>query len=306
MRYALNALSGHLRDPFVHLYGGELRAGLICALAAVLLLACQSRPHVFRPGDREQGLAALDGVADKLGVFVAGIDQAPPPLDAAVREGLAARLGELDIAASAGAANRHSYLLSCVLTGSTAEPVLAWRLIDAEGLVVGLVDQVLPGDVAAWMRADPKLAGRIVDGAAPRLAAIIRDNTVPVAAAVPSPTLPSLALLPVTGAPGDGAISLAGALRAILRAAGVGVLPEDEADMVVAGVVTVKPGERGDLISLKWTVRDGDGNSLGAVDQANRIPSGSLDGAWGETAEAVAFGAAEGIVTVLHEAARKP
>ena len=277
----------------------------MCILVVVLLLGCQSRPHVFRPADRDQGLAAFDGVADKLGVFVAGIDQAPPPLDAAVREGLAARLGELDIAASAGTANRHSYLLSCVLTGSTAEPVLAWRLIDAEGMVVGLVDQALPGDVAAWARADPGLAERIVAGAAPRLAAIIRDNATPEVAA-PPPAIPSVSLLPVTGAPGDGATALTVALRAILRGAGVRVPPQGEGDLAVAGAVTVKPGENGDLISLSWTVIDGDGKPLGAIDQANRIPSGSLDGAWGETAEAVAYGAAEGILAVLDDAMRKP
>ncbi len=282
-----------------------MRTFLIYLLLVVSLLACQSRPHVFRPPDRDQGLAVLDGMADKLGVFVAGIDQAPPPLDAAVREGLAARLGELDIAASAGTANRHSYLLSCVLTGSAAEPVLAWRLIDAEGMVVGLVDQALPGDVAAWARADPGLAERIVDGAAPRLAAIIRDNATP-AEKAPPPAIPSIALLPVEGAPGDGATSLAVALRAILGGAGIRVLPEGEADLMVAGVVTVKPDERGDLISLTWTVLDSQGAPFGAIDQANRIPSGSLDGAWGETAEAVAYGAAEGILAVLQDAARKP
>jgi hypothetical protein len=282
-----------------------LRAGLICILLVVLLLGCQSRPHVFRPPDRDRGLAALDGVADKLGVFVAGIDQAPPPLDAAVREGLATRLGELDIAASAGAANRHSYLLSCVLTGSTAEPVLAWRLIDAEGMVVGLVDQALPGDVAAWVRADPTLAERIVDGAAPRLAAIIRDNAAP-DVPPPPPVVPSLSLLPVSGAPGDGATALAIALQAVLRGAGIPVVPQGEGDFAVSGTVTVKPGEGGDLISLSWTVLDGEGTSLGVIDQANRILSGSLDGAWGETAEAIAYGAAEGILAVLADTVRKP
>ena len=267
------------------------------AVLLLLVAACQPLPRPFRPDAKPAGLAGLAGIADKVGVFVAGIDQAPPALDQAVRTGLARRLGELDIAASATTANRHSFLLTCSVVGGAA-PVLAWRLIDADGVLVGLVDQRLPGGRAAWEAGEAALAARIVAEAAPRLAAMIRDRAPP----PPLPPPPVVVLAPIEGAPGDGAEALAVALRGLLAAAGVEVREAGADALVVAGKVTLSRGGETDHVALRWVVRDAAGSELGVVDQANRIPRGSLDGAWGETAEAVAYGAAEGILAILAQA----
>ena len=46
-------------------------------------------------------------------------------------------------------------------------------------------------------------------------------------------------------------------------------------------------------------MRDPQGKKLGTVSQKNEIPEGSLDGAWGKTAEQAAGAAAQGIVKLL-------
>ena len=45
-------------------------------------------------------------------------------------------------------------------------------------------------------------------------------------------------------------------------------------------------------IQIDWQVKDPQGKKLGTVSQKNEIPQGSLDGAWGKTADAARRGRA--------------
>ena len=57
-------------------------------------------------------------------------------------------------------------------------------------------------------------------------------------------------------------------------------------------------------IQIDWMVRDPQGKRLGTVSQKNDIPAGSLDGAWGQTADAAAAAAAQGIIKLLPSGAK--
>ena len=48
-----------------------------------------------------------------------------------------------------------------------------------------------------------------------------------------------------------------------------------------------------------WQVVDPAGRKLGTVSQKNSIPQGSLNGAWGKTADAAASAASQGIIKLL-------
>ena len=52
-------------------------------------------------------------------------------------------------------------------------------------------------------------------------------------------------------------------------------------------------------ITIDWNVSDPAGKKLGTVSQKNDVPQGSLDGAWGKTADAAAAAAAQGIIKLL-------
>jgi hypothetical protein len=52
-------------------------------------------------------------------------------------------------------------------------------------------------------------------------------------------------------------------------------------------------------IQIEWVVKDPQGKRLGTVSQKNDIPEGSLDGAWGKTADQAAGAAVQGIVKLL-------
>jgi hypothetical protein len=52
-------------------------------------------------------------------------------------------------------------------------------------------------------------------------------------------------------------------------------------------------------IHIEWQVKDPQGKKVGTVSQRNEIPEGSLDGAWGATADQAAGAAAQGIIKLL-------
>jgi hypothetical protein len=56
---------------------------------------------------------------------------------------------------------------------------------------------------------------------------------------------------------------------------------------------------RAQKVALRWTVVAPDGKVLGAVEQANDIPAGSLDSGWGKAADYAALAAADGIFDLV-------
>ena len=113
---------------------------------------------------------------------------------------------------------------------------------------------------------------------------------------------PFTAVVPnVVGAPGDGATSLASALRNELLRNGVKPGPPGtSASYRVEGRVKMGPVEGGQQpIKIDWVVRDPKGTNLGTVSQENKIPAGSLNGRWGSTAAAAATAATQGIIKLL-------
>ena len=113
---------------------------------------------------------------------------------------------------------------------------------------------------------------------------------------------PVSALVPtVTGAPGDGSKSLTAAIQRELQGKGVTLAsgPSATAYRVEGAVTLGEPREGKQAIQIEWVVKDPQGKRLGTVSQKNDIPEGSLDGAWGRTAEQAAGAAVQGIAKLL-------
>jgi len=105
----------------------------------------------------------------------------------------------------------------------------------------------------------------------------------------------------VTGAPGDGRISLTSALQRELSRSGVSLANNTGGpNYRVEGVVDIGQTKDGKQpIKIDWHVKDPNGKKIGTVSQKNEIAAGSLDGAWGATADAAAAAAAQGILKLL-------
>ncbi|MBX9589603.1 MAG: hypothetical protein K2X43_09875 [Hyphomonadaceae bacterium] len=118
---------------------------------------------------------------------------------------------------------------------------------------------------------------------------------------------PVSALVPaVTGAPGDGGTSLTAAIQRELQGKGVPLANGPSASAYrVEGAVTLGAAREGkQAIQIEWVVKDPQGKRLGTVSQKNDIPEGSLDGAWGRTADQAAGAAVQGIAKLLPSANR--
>lgn len=108
----------------------------------------------------------------------------------------------------------------------------------------------------------------------------------------------------VTGAPGDGSATLTSAIQRELTKNGVALTGTPGAQTYkVEGKVAMGQGKDGKQpIQIDWNVIDPKGKKLGTVSQKNEVPQGSLDGAWGKTADAAAAAAAQGILKLLPQA----
>jgi hypothetical protein len=196
-----------------------------------------------------------------------------------------------------------------------------WAAVSPQ--VVDMIATKTAGSLAAWLPTQSQAAiatsapapgaQATATGAAPIQTSATQPAPQPSAAglsqAATGPTTGSIgrdgavnAMVPsVTGAPGDGSVSLTGALQRELSRNGVALTDKPQGQTYrVEGKVVVGEGKEGKQpIQIVWNVKDPSGKKLGTVSQKNEIPQGSLDGAWGKTADAAAAAAAQGILKLL-------
>lgn len=142
----------------------------------------------------------------------------------------------------------------------------------------------------------PAEAAPPVQPARPQVAAAPAASSGELRAMVPS----------VNGAPGDGAQSLSAALQRELSKSGVAVSDRTAPNAFrIEGKVAMGDNREGrQPIQIDWIVKDAQGNRVGTVSQKNEIEAGSLNGAWGQTADMAAAAAAQGIVKLMQPTPR--
>jgi hypothetical protein len=191
-----------------------------------------------------------------------------------------------------------------------------WSAVSPQ--VIATIAQKSANSFGAWLPTQASAAGTPIAaapagaGASPGVAAVQTASVGGAAAATQRPqsavapasapaTGPVSAIVPsVTGAPGDGATSLAKALQSELSKNGVALGGQPASAYRVEGVVQLTAAQGGrQNIQIDWNVKDPQGKKVGTVSQKNEIPEGSLDGAWGTTAGAAAAAAAQGILKLL-------
>lgn len=236
-------------------------------LAFALLGACQPLPQPFAE-DRPPPGAPILTLKDGAGVWVAPLTEAPE-----AAEQMAAALREAGTPASTNAVNRASWRLA----GRQDAGAIVWDLYNPDGILVGTA------------------------ASAARITAMVQDE----APAEVQPGGPVVAVPLVEGAPGDGPKALARAMGAALRKAQLAVDDKAEKPWIVAGRVAVaRAANKQQHVEIVWELRKPDGQKIYEVKQANDVPAGQLDGAWGDIAWAVASAAAEAIVPLIEKAGR--
>lgn len=115
---------------------------------------------------------------------------------------------------------------------------------------------------------------------------------------------PSFLIKPVTGAPGNGNEALTAALKSALRDKDL-TISEDprQAGFIIQGKVdTGDPVNGRQYIRIIWRVNTVTGEEVGKAVQENTVVAGSLNGEWGQVAEAVSYAAVRGISDLFSDA----
>jgi hypothetical protein len=250
-------------------------------VCAILLVACGPLPRPFQPAEKAPPDVLEQALGARAGVFV---EPVPGLLEAdseRLTEALVQALRARDVAAGRRASNRASYRISA-RRGATDR--MTWSLAEPDGDII--------------YRFEDRGATRRAELVAERFAVILT----PAAPQEAGGGL-SLAVRPVDGAPGDGRLALPQAMRRALAASGLNLAESiSAASHIVLGsvyVLAAPDSDREQSVTVDWTVLVPDGARVGTVSQSNTVPAGSLNGAWGSVARAVAENGAQGIVAML-------
>jgi hypothetical protein len=279
------------------------------AFALLLAAACGEIPRPFA-GDRPTAEEALLRRPPPARIIV------PPQLEASLSvtgaqrfaDALAESLREQELPATAAPTARpgsRDWRVNATFERAGPSIALSYALVDEKGERVGTVRAPRPVSYAAWEEADPATISAAAADAGPAIAALTgRADQARRAAGPTGPArLPTVAVLQVSGAPGDGNIALTVAMREAVGRRGL-ILQEEAsgADYVVAGTVETDPRPGGQLyVEIAWRVTQGR-LELGKVSQLNEVPARAIAGRWGDVAYVVAEEASGGVRQVLDNA----
>jgi hypothetical protein len=280
----------------------------VLPLVLALVLAtggCGQLPRPFQPGAKDVDLKAL--LARKTLYVPAPPWQHGEEFAVALVAALEAR--DLPAVLTGSPANRRVELAALATPAVDGETViLRATVIEPDGRALLEQIQTVRMPIGDWATGDTLMLAALADRLAGDLAAALAPA--PIAQALPGFPDARLVVLPVSGAPGDGADSLPSALRAELSERNLPLAREAAPnDLLVAGTVTVLPvgaGRERATVTWRLLAAGADGRSeaeIGEVSQSNVIPAGQLDGRWGEIAALVADSAADGLEDLLDRAA---
>ncbi|WP_270936995.1 hypothetical protein [Falsiroseomonas oryzae] len=287
------------------------RRGLLGLAAAGALGACGDLPQPYRGQPGRLAMQLARPPAYRLAV--------PAPAEAMLTDAdavtfareLAEALQAQEVPAVSGEALPLDWLVLASATREGGQVVPRYAVRDADGRTIGQ-HAGRPVSFRDWAEGNDEALKRAAVEAAPALAILVaradalrRTGDERAAGAGP----PVVMLLPVRGAPGDGNESLTA--RMAERLAGLGLQVQDQADgagFAVQGVVSVVPAAARGLqrVEIVWTVSRRDGYDLGRVLQLNEVPTGSLNGLWGDIAFVVADEASGGVRDVIANAGGMP
>jgi hypothetical protein len=282
---------------------GRLALLLCLALFCLTLAACGDLPEPFlgNPGATARRLAQP---LTPLLAVPPGTDTLLP--DAANKElakQLATALQATEVPAMVQTPEKGDWSLitRAERDGDSVTPLFSVR--DPQGKEEGSA-QGEKVSLRAWANADSALLDQVAAEAAPRIGAVLTSIRVAHDKADPHSLYNRAAKVDVpdvTGAPGDGNLSLTQQMRARLAVLGPVVLTTPTgADFVVQGQVKVVPIPKGkERVEIQWIIKTASGDERGRVVQLNEIPAGTLDRYWGDVAVVVATEASNGVNDVI-------
>lgn len=270
---------------------------------ALLFAACGDLPQPFagRPGPTAARLVQPPParLAVPTPTHALLTDAAADTLAGAVADALVER--EVPAVAHAAKPGDWQLVVSAELKGARVVPTYTVR--DERGRPQGTaIGVAMPPH--AWSDGDPYMLKMEAAAIAPKITEMLVGIDAARKRSDPHSLYnrpPQVAVLQVTGAPGDGNLALTRHMRAQLPKLGDILQDAPEgADFTVAGRVHTAPGAGNSTrVEIQWLINDAAGHDLGRVVQINEVPAGSITPFWGDVALVVAQEAAGGVQDVI-------
>jgi hypothetical protein len=283
--------------------------GVAAAFFALAGLAgCAQMPHPFADPGHDARDLALNTPPPRLAVPVPAQSLLDDKAAALLAQDTATALLAQSIPAivQAPRAGDWSLKITASLQGGLVAPRFA--ILTPKGEEKGHVD-ALPVPGAAGSAGDAKALDVLAAQEAPHIAQRLTDIQTAMMLNDPSSLMRRPARLyfsGVTGAPGDGNVSLARAFAAALPDARDQLQPAAKgADYTIRSTVSVTDGPAGTTghpqqhVEIVWHVLAADGKEAGAATQLHDVDAHSLDGPWGDVAAAAAGEAAGGVRQIV-------
>ncbi len=279
-------------------------ARALAGLALLLTLAaCGNLPRPFegRPGATATRLSQPPPV--RLAVVTPAADVLRADAGAVLAAALAEALVAQDVPAVASRPADGDWRLVVTTAPQGRLVVPLYTVFDPIGRNVGTAQgDPVPADL--WTAGASPALRAIATRAAPNVASLLTRIEAARRASDPNSLVNRqirIAILPVTGAPGDGNAQLARNMRDQLASLGL-LLDDATADFTVTGHVDAVPvSAKTSRIEITWIVTDTKGVERGKLVQLNEVPAGSLSLHWGDVAYAVAQEAAGGVKDVVDQ-----
>jgi hypothetical protein len=278
-------------------------SGLLGAIT--MLSACGALPKPFKRSDAPPNI--LTSAKGGVGVQVGLLEGTTKPMAKLIAQSVVNALTQREIPAKIGVGGKLRYtLLGTVATGAgsgAAPPTrIRWQLMEQGNELFFSFDHDVQGSAWEWQWGSPKIIQQIGDKAGRLIVEAIAPE---------DPTLKptqgiarGVWVAPISGAPGDGDISLTRAMRFALMGAKVAVTSEAPAarHYLQGKVLLAQPDGKLQTVEIRWTVTYPDGAVVGHAVQRNVVPVGTFDGRWGESASIIAAAAVGGVKNVLDRA----
>ncbi len=228
---------------------------------------------------------------------------APPGVAGPLADIMAAALRRANIPATTGSAIKNGYLLEGEANFSQTdakqgEISIAWTVSDDQGKTVDRLETRHVADTESWQSGSRLVLNGLAENAVPRIAALLQSSLPAIAQAA----RPTIGVIAIEGAPGDGNEALKNAFEAVLRNAGLPVVADGKlAAIQVFGKVNVAPNGNGqEKLEIEWTLRKPDGGEIGSMKQTNTIEAGKTKVRWGSLAYNITFAMIDSIADVLN------
>jgi hypothetical protein len=276
---------------------------ILWLLPLLALVGCGDLPEPFLGNPGANGRILAQPPAPRLAVPPPGNALLPDAGSQALAADLAQALQAQEVPAVASAAGRTDWRLVATAAQRGATVVPEFTVVDPQGKQRGKTEGA-PVPTAAWAAATPETLHQSAAAAAPAIAALLTNIETAREMADPNSLFNRRAkvmVADVTGAPGDGNVSLTDQMRTHLALLGPTVLTAAAgADYTVQGQVKAVPiPANKQRIEIQWMIKNAAGQDLGKVVQLNEIPAGTLDHYWGDVAVVVATEASGGVNDVI-------